>query len=114
VSYDWPGNVRELARTCSHLVTRAPHGGRIDLEQVRACLPRLAESGSNPRATPLVWEGASMEDAVTAFRRELIQARLERHGGRVRETRESLGLSKTTFHRQRVDLGIEVPDRDDE
>jgi len=113
-SYAWPGNVRELARTCSHLVTRAAHGSRIDLEQVRTCLPRLDQTAPNPRATPLVWEGASMDEALTSFRRELILARLERHGGRMRETYESLGLSKSTFLRHRSELGIEAATGDKE
>jgi DNA-binding NtrC family response regulator len=114
VSYAWREHVRELARTCSHLITRASHGGRIDLAQVRACLPHLHESAPNPRATSLVWEGASMEDALNAFRRELILARLERHGGRVGEACESLGLSKSTFRRHRAELGIEAPGDEDE
>jgi DNA-binding NtrC family response regulator len=43
---------------------------------------------------------------LRTFQRELIQARLERHGGNVKAARESLGLTKTTFHRYMKELGI--------
>jgi DNA-binding NtrC family response regulator len=47
-----------------------------------------------------------MEEAVEAFERELILSRLEQHGGNVRAARESLELTKTTFHRTMKRLGI--------
>jgi DNA-binding NtrC family response regulator len=47
-----------------------------------------------------------MKDAVRTFERELILARLERHGGSAKAARESLGLTKTTFHRYVKGLGI--------
>src|SRR4029077_6932584 len=45
-------------------------------------------------------------EALRTFQRELILARLERHGARAAAARESLGLSKTTFHRYMKELGI--------
>ena len=47
-----------------------------------------------------------MSDAMDAFERELILSRLEQHGGNVKAARESLGLTKTTFHRYMKSLGI--------
>ncbi|HEY0512262.1 MAG TPA: helix-turn-helix domain-containing protein [Thermoanaerobaculia bacterium] len=47
-----------------------------------------------------------MSDALEAFERELILSRLEQHGGNVKAARESLGLTKTTFHRTMKRLGI--------
>jgi hypothetical protein len=35
-----------------------------------------------------------MHDAMRTFQRELILARLERHGGSVKAARESLGLTR--------------------
>lgn len=64
----------------------------------------------NPLAGPLLWEGVSWRDAVQSFQRELILARLERHAGNVKAARESLGLSKTTFHRYLKSLGISSED----
>jgi DNA-binding NtrC family response regulator len=111
VSYGWPGNVREVARSCSLLVAHARAGARLDLALVERCLPDVVGAPANPRATALVWEGASLDEAVTAFKRELLLSRLERHDGDTRSVRDSLGLAKTTFHRQLAELGIELPAR---
>ncbi len=106
VSYAWPGNVRELARACSLFLIHAQPGARIDIPLLERCLPEILQAEPNPKAGPLLWDGASMKDAVRAFERELILARLERHGGSAKAARESLGLTKTTFHRYVKGLGI--------
>jgi DNA-binding NtrC family response regulator len=106
VSYSWPGNVRELARACSLFLIHARPGERIDTALLERCLPEILQSEPNPRSSPLLWDGASMKDAVHTFERELILARLERHGGSAKAARESLGLTKTTFHRYVKGLGI--------
>jgi DNA-binding NtrC family response regulator len=106
VSYDWPGNVREVARACSLFVIHARPGAQIDLALIESCYPGILHGTPNPNAGPLLWDGASMQDALRTFQRELILARLERHGGNVKAARESLGLTKTTFHRYMKDLGI--------
>jgi transcriptional regulator with GAF, ATPase, and Fis domain len=47
-----------------------------------------------------------MRDALRAFQRELILSRLELHAGSVKAARESLGLTKATFHRYMKRLGV--------
>jgi transcriptional regulator with GAF, ATPase, and Fis domain len=106
VSYDWPGNVREVARACSLFVIHSQPGAQIDPALIERCYPEALHAAPNPKASPLLWEGTSMHDAVRTFQRELILARLERHGGSVKAARESLGLSKATFHRYLKALGI--------
>lgn len=106
VSYDWPGNVREVARVCSLFVIHARPGAQIDPALIERCYPEILHATPNPKAGPLLWDGVSMHDALQTFQRELILARLERHGGSVKAARESLGLSKTTFHRYMKELGI--------
>jgi anaerobic nitric oxide reductase transcription regulator len=106
VSYEWPGNVRDLARACSLFVIHAQPGAWIDPALIESCLPEILRADPNPKAGPLLGEGVSMEDAVRAFQRELILSRLEQHGGSVKAARESLGLTKTTFHRYMKGLGI--------
>ena len=106
VAYEWPGNVRELARACSLFVIHAKPGAWIDPALVDTCLPDLRRAGPNPKAGPLLGEDVSMHDAVRAFQRELILSRLELHGGSAKAARESLGLTKTTFHRYTKSLGI--------
>jgi DNA-binding NtrC family response regulator len=108
VSYAWPGNVRELARACALFLIHAQPGARIDAALLERCLPEILRAGPNPKAGPLLWDGVAMKDAVRAFERELILARLERHGGSAKAARESLGLSKATFFRYVRGLGIET------
>jgi DNA-binding NtrC family response regulator len=98
--------VRELARACSLFLIHARPGERIDIALLERCLPEILQSEPNPRSSPLLWDGVSMKDAVRIFKRELILARLERHNGSVKAARESLGLTKTTFHRYVKGLGI--------
>ncbi len=108
VSYDWPGNVRDLARACSLFVIHAQPGAWIDRDLIARCLPEVLTGTPNPKAGPLLAEGVSMAEAVEAFERDLILSRLEQHGGNVKAARESLGLTKTTFHRYMKRLGIET------
>jgi transcriptional regulator of acetoin/glycerol metabolism len=109
VSYVWPGNVRELARVCSLLITHAKPGARLDPGLLAQTYPEIMSGTPNPKAGPVLWDDVPMRNATRAFQRELILSRLERHNWRVRAARESLGLSKTTFHRYVVALGITAP-----
>ncbi len=102
----WPGNVRDLARACALFVIHAQPGAPIDLALLQRCLPEVLQESPNPKAGQLLWADLSFRDAVRQFERELLLARLERHGGSVKAARESLGLSKATFHRYLRDLGI--------
>jgi transcriptional regulator with GAF, ATPase, and Fis domain len=106
VSFDWPGNVREVARACSLFVIHARPGAQIDRDLIERCYPEALHGEPNPLAGPLLWEGVTMKEATRNFQRELILARLEKHGGNVKAARESLGLTKTTFHRYMKSLGI--------
>jgi transcriptional regulator with GAF, ATPase, and Fis domain len=109
-AHSWPGNVRELARVCSLLVTHARPGTAIDRVLVERCYPEAVRSPPNPKAAPLVAEDLPLEEAVRVFQRELLLARLERHGGSLRAARESLGVPKTTFRRYLIELGIRSAD----
>jgi len=106
VSYDWPGNVRDLARACSLFVIHSQPGAWIDRALIERVLPEILAGAPNPKAGPLLGEGSTLEEALEAFERELILSRLEQHGGNVKAARESLGLTKTTFHRTMKRLGI--------
>src|SRR5262249_8613696 len=91
---------------CSLFVIHARPGAQIDRVLLEHGYPEVLNATPNPKAGPLLWEGVSMQDAVHTFQRELILARLERHGGSAKATRESLGLSKAPFHRYVRALGI--------
>ncbi len=109
LGYAWPGNVREVDRVCSLLVTWAKPGQRIDDALLRRVHPGLAAAPPNPKAQPLLFEQQSLRDAVRAFERELILARLERHAWNVRAARESLDVPRSSFHRYMIELGIAAP-----
>ena len=106
VSYPWHGNVRELSRACSLFVIHARPGAWIDPLLIERCLPEILGAEPNPKAGPLVEERQSMRDAVAAFQRELILARLAHYGGSIKAAQESLGLSRATFHRYMKALGV--------
>ena len=106
IAHDWPGNVRDLARACSLFIIHAQPGSWIDRALIERCLPEVLRGELNPKAAPLIGDGVPLDEAVRAFERELILSRLERHGGSVKAARESLGLTKTTFHRYMKSLGI--------
>jgi DNA-binding NtrC family response regulator len=103
-SYTWPGNVRELARACSTFVIHARTGEWIDRALLELCRPEILYA--TPKSGPLVGEGLPLREGVRRFERELILTRLDRHSGNVGAARESLGLTRTTFHRYRKSLGI--------
>jgi anaerobic nitric oxide reductase transcription regulator len=106
VSHSWPGNVRELARACSAFVAHAKPGAPINQALIERSYPEALQGSPNPTAAPVLWEGATLRDAVRSFQREVILARMERYRGDVRGARDSLGLTKSTFHRYVKNLGI--------
>jgi len=73
---------------------------------IHHCLPESFQQGPNPKAGPLFWADLSYRDAMRQFERELLLARLERHGGSAKAAQQSLGLSKATFHRYLRELGV--------
>jgi DNA-binding NtrC family response regulator len=105
-SFTWPGNVRDLARACALFVIHAQPGAPIDLALIQHCLPQVMQESPNPKAVQLFRDDLSYRDAVHQFEREFLLASLERHSGNVKAARESLGLSKATFHRYMKGLGI--------
>ena len=106
VSHSWPGNVRELARACSLFVTHARPGAPINHALIARSYAEALEGSANPAAAQVLWEGAPLREATRTFQREVILARLERHRGNIRGVRESLGLTKSTYHRYLNSLGI--------
>ncbi|TDL81125.1 sigma-54-dependent Fis family transcriptional regulator [Palleronia sediminis] len=82
---DWPGNVRELSNAAERYVL----GLEFDLEA------RDAPPGT-----------ATLADRMRAYERDLIAGAIASHGGRLRPTYESLGISRRTLYEkmQRHDL----------
>lgn len=106
VAYDWPGNVRELARACTAFLMHGRLGAWLDYDLVLRCVPAIAAGAPNPKAGAVLGDGFSYDEAIREYERELILSRLRQYGGCVRRARESLKLTKSTFHRMMHSLGI--------
>jgi two-component system, NtrC family, response regulator len=84
-SHDWPGNVRELQNRVQRAVIMA-EGKRI----TNADLELAAHGGSLPSQT--------LKEARESTEREVIQAALRRHGGRITSAALELGVSRPTLY----------------
>lgn len=91
VNYDWPGNVRELRNTADRFVLGLWNGfGSQETVQ---------ESATGDLAT-----------RVQAFEKSVIEREIQSHGGQLKATYESLGLSRKGLYDKMKRLGIQVGD----
>ncbi len=86
---DWPGNVRELRNAADRWVLGLWRG-----------------ASTAPDAT----EDSSLAERVAAFERAAIEAELGRHGGRMKDTYEALGISRKGLYDKMRKLGVRLPD----
>ena len=89
VNYDWPGNVRELRNTADRFVLGLWNGfgGQESIQ----------ESTTGDLAT-----------RVQAFEKSVIEREIQSHGGQLKATYESLGLSRKGLYDKMKRLGIQV------
>lgn len=96
LTYQWPGNIREL----NHMIERAvvlSTGEEICLAQL-ALTP--AEDSSQTRQQNIDDYSDDLEQTLDDIDREVIQRRLQRHGGNMVDVAKSLGLSRSAFYRR--------------
>ena len=55
-------------------------------------------------------EDSSLAERVAAFERAAIEAELGRHGGRLKDTYEALGISRKGLYDKMRKLGVRLPD----
>ena len=89
----WPGNVRELQNRIQRAVIMAD-GKRISVEDLE-----LTEA---VRAMPV----CTLKEARENVEREMIQAALKRHGGKISAASLDLGVSRPTLYELMEKLGI--------
>lgn len=96
IAYQWPGNIREL----NHMIERAVV---LSTDQ-EICLTQLALS---PKVSDLAISKQDLDDYSDDLERtlddlesEIIQRRLQRHGGNMVDVAKSLGLSRSAFYRR--------------
>ena len=99
LGYAWPGNVRELQNTI-----RAAHAVAGDSKELTMeFLPQRVRNAEGRRS-----RGGSYQDAVTRFRRELIERSLDEARGNQNRAAAMLQISRQALAYQIRELGITV------
>lgn len=96
----WPGNVRELENRVRRAVIMA------DGSSVTSNDLELSHGNSNTA-------GRTLHEAREAVERELVEAALQRHRGRISSAATDLGISRPTFYELMEKLGIRKPSQSD-
>jgi len=91
-AYSWPGNVRQLANTLMHAVIMT-EGSVIQPQD----LPSRFSTSSSERQSTSMTE-ASLEDAVDATERQLVEAALARFQGNRTAAAAALGIDRKTLY----------------
>ena len=107
-SYDWPGNVREL----QHVLERAVILGRGKSLELEGLLPRAARSSAKSSAAPAASEPLPTLEEFRRRERALLEAALERAGGKVSGpggAAELLGVKPTTLSSKLLAFGLRPP-----
>jgi DNA-binding NtrC family response regulator len=99
--YHWPGNVRELENVLERAVVLSK-GAAIEPRD----LPILADQPRNQFASLAT---GSYQDAVLAFKRDLVRAALVRANGNQTQAADALGLRRTYLNRLMKALGVREP-----
>ena len=93
--HTWPGNVREL-ENCVRRAAIMSEGRRV----TAADLELNAASGPNV---------VTLKDAREALERQMVQAALKKHGGKIAPAAVELGLSRPTLYELMEKLGVSKP-----
>ena len=89
VNYDWPGNVRELRNTADRFVLGLWDGFE-------------GQNSVQDNAT------GDLATRVSAFEKSVIEREIQSHGGQLKATYESLGLSRKGLYDKMKRLGIRM------
>lgn len=94
--HSWPGNVRELQNRVRRAVIMGG-GKRLTADDLE-----LASAGGAA--------GTSLKEAREALERQMLQAALRKHSGKITAAATELGISRPTFYELMTKLGIAKPD----
>jgi DNA-binding NtrC family response regulator len=106
-SYSWPGNVRELKNVMEKICIM--HRGPLLLPEylpaeiaggTAAALPGSTDLGA------LLAAGLSLDEAVTAFERQLVRSALQQCGGNVLQAAALLKIPRGTLRYKVEKLGL--------
>ena len=111
--YSWPGNVRELEHTLSRAMIRALSAAPSRDRILELTTQHLGTDGQTkpPIETVLAAKNANsdarpLNEVMEHCRREVIQVRLQQHGGNRASAARSLGLDRGNFHRLLKKMGL--------
>ncbi|MBF0187240.1 MAG: sigma-54-dependent Fis family transcriptional regulator [Magnetococcales bacterium] len=105
--YAWPGNVRELKNLVERLLIMSP-GPTIqpsDLPEFVTQRQGASDSKSNSPWDSLL-ESKTIREAREGFERLYLQTHLDRHGGNISRTAETIGMERSALHRKMKTLGM--------
>lgn len=121
---EWPGNVRQLENTCRWITVMASSREVMvsDLPIELLAPKAQKESTGNWESLLRQWvdyelaKGGNnlLDRAIPSFERVMIEAALERTGGRRRDAAELLGWGRNTLTRKLKELGMETSGENDE
>ena len=99
--YPWPGNVRELENAVERAVVLCK-GARIGA----ADLPDRLSQPATPTAGPIVYQGASLRDALAEPERLIIESALRANGWNRQLTADQLQINRTTLYKKMKQFGL--------
>jgi anaerobic nitric oxide reductase transcription regulator len=108
-SYAWPGNVRELEHALDRAVLLAISEGQRPDGVIRIFPRHLGAQEANVGAAeppPQASGGMPLNEAVDAFKRQLLRQRIALHDGNLSAAARSLGVDRGNLHRQLKRLGM--------
>ena len=92
MAHDWPGNVRELKNVAERVVlTQLPEN-----ERVTAAISPIHNLS----------KGASLDEQLQHFERQIIRTSLKRHKGRIANVMDELDVPRRTLNSKMTRLGI--------
>jgi DNA-binding NtrC family response regulator len=103
-NYEWPGNVRQLRNAIEKMVL-FNHSGEIGYEEAINAL----ELGHSPNHSDLNTEGEEslqLKNAVHNFERKYILLTLQKHGWKISETANALGIDRSNLFKKMRKYGL--------
>lgn len=94
-TYHWPGNVRELRNAAERFVLNAG----VRPRPLEALVTGQESGGGGPAS-------GSLKDLLEAYERSLIENALRRHGGRILDVMDDLGLPRRTLNEKMARFGL--------
>jgi two-component system response regulator PilR (NtrC family) len=107
LAHDFPGNVRELENTIERAVALC-RGDVIEPELLPSAL--LAPRAAGSSAAQLPTHGASLDDLMGAFERDLLLAALAKTGGVKKRAAQLLGITFRSLRYRLEKLGLDGSD----